>query len=105
MYWGHEEDSLLSRPLRQIGTPCIVKCAIPYSDIESWCRHLAERFLSQSVVDVIDHPEPPPAFDLFADHDLLPINVLDIFEYADPTFQALTDCGNWDTNYQLLASG
>jgi len=95
IYWGDEVDARMSSILRRVGVPYIVKCAIPLSDVKHQYPPISARFLSRLVAADIEHPEPGEAFDLFAERDLEPSNVLDLIGYADPRFLTLTEFNRW----------
>ncbi|MHB8423934.1 MAG: hypothetical protein ACYDB9_02090 [Gammaproteobacteria bacterium] len=89
IYGGHEDDDRISGVLRRVGVPYIVKCAVPWSDAEEWCKSFSVRFLSH-MLEV-----GSGGFDLFAERDLEPGNVLDLIGYTDPRFLGLTEFNRW----------
>ncbi|VUX55556.1 protein of unknown function [uncultured Woeseiaceae bacterium] len=95
VYCGHEEDSNISHVLRSIGTPCIVKCALPFDHAGQFYINFTERFLSQFVSEQIEYPEPPAGFDLYTKSDVPPSGILEIIEYFNPEFETLTHCSSW----------
>lgn len=102
LYWGHEEDTDASHVLRRIGTPCIVKCAIPFRVAEQFHINFAERFLSQYVRDEIEFPEPTPGFDMHTTTDVPASGILEIIEHANPAFEALTRCSTWMADHAIM---
>ena len=105
VYNGQEEDPKIADTLARIGTPCIVKCAIPFSRAKQFSRVFAPRFLSQLVSDEIEYPEPPPRFDLYTEEDVRPSEVLEIIEFKDQRFATLTKCSDWDAHYRINPPG
>ena len=104
VYRGHENDDPLSQAIRQVGTPCIVKCALPFYDTEHFCPNYAERFLSYLVSDTVEYPEPPVGFDMYAKRDLISTEVLEIFDISHSEFERLIDYKRWKNDYPLLNS-
>lgn len=102
IYMGHSEDERISKVLRRVGTPCIVKCAIPFGDTEQFFSNYAERFLSYLVSDVIECPEPPPAFDMYTKRDVASAELLEIIEVSNPKFEQWTGYKSWNDRYSIV---
>jgi hypothetical protein len=100
LYLGHEDGPHFMPALRLIGSPKIVQCAVPFADIMDFVAPFAARFLSQLVADAVEYAEPPPTFDVFATRDLDPENVLELIDFQDPKFAALTLWPTWDARHQ-----
>lgn len=94
LYWGHEENHAIYPVLARIGTPTIVKCAIPFRT-GACVKTFAEHFLSQSVANEIDYAEPRASFDLHSKNDVPPSDVLDIVQFSDSRFEKLTRYSSW----------
>ncbi len=103
VYCGHEDDMRIAPVLASIGTPCIVKCAIPFDRAEHYHENFSERFLAQLISDEIEYPEPAAGFDLNTKKDLEAADVLEIIEFADPRFAALTGFGGWPAHCRIIA--
>jgi hypothetical protein len=95
VYCGQEEDGSIGPILSRIGTPCIVKCAVAFSDAEHYAATYSERFVSQFLADVMDDLEPSASFDLHARVDIGPNGVIDVIVFDDPRFLALTHHRSW----------
>lgn len=104
VYGGHEDNAQITATLARIGEPAIVKCAIPFPCDEPYHPKYAERFLSQSVSDEIEHPEPPPKFDLRTNSGVLPSQVLEVIRFSDPRFEAFTGYSTWPAHHRGSAS-
>jgi hypothetical protein len=89
---GHPE---ILREIGGIGTSCIVKCAVPYVDSRRHYDNYAERFLSRSVADDIEYPEPPAGFEFYVTVPVAAANVLNVIEYEDAEFEDLTRSKSW----------
>lgn len=96
IYAGHEEDAAVSKTLRRIGSPYIVKCGIPFRDIPCKWPEYAQRFLAQFVRSEVEYPEPPADFDLFSTQPLQPDNVITLIGFHDPEFLRLTQHDRWN---------
>lgn len=103
--WGGE---VLNGPhgneLTGIGTPVIVKCAIPFTCCYPCIPTFASRFFSQFVAKKIKYPDPPADFDLMTRVDIPSSQILDVIEFPDPRFEALTACSTWHERYGVNAS-
>lgn len=102
IYCGHEEDARISITLTRIGSPSIVKCAIPFSRGNQPHQNFSERFLSQSVSDEVRYPEPSAGFDLHTKSDVAASEILDIIEFTDSRFQGLTRYSTWDAHHTIM---
>jgi hypothetical protein len=89
---GHPE---ILREIAEIGSPCIVKCAIPVTDSRRHSDNYAEHFLSRSVADDIEYPEPSGAFNFHVTVAVAFANVLKVIEYEDAEFEELTRSKSW----------
>jgi hypothetical protein len=98
---GHEDDDGIASVLRRIGTPYIVKCAVPLAGLRSWVGPVSARFLSQLVSADVPYPEPPPSFDLFPCCDLPGSSVLDCISFPDSQFRDPTGCNGWESCYKI----
>jgi hypothetical protein len=101
VYVGQEQDANIAPVLARIGTPCIVKCAIPFPCDWPYHPKFAARFLSQLIAADIEYPEPPADFDLRTTQDVRPSDVLEIIEYSDPRFEELTSASTWSAHYWI----
>ncbi len=101
VYFGHEEDGDVAAVLARIGTPCIVKCAIPFPCDAPYYPKFAARFLSQFIANDIEYPEPTADFDLSTKKDVRASEVLEIIEFSDPQFERMTGCSNWPPHYRI----
>lgn len=99
VYVGHEDDENIGKVLAGIGTPCIVKCAIPFPCDEPYHPKFAARFLSQFIGNDMEYAEPPAVFDLRTRRDVQASEVLEIIEFSDPWFETLTRCSTWPEHY------
>lgn len=104
IYFGHETDNNIAGDLARLGTPCIVKCAIPFPCDDPYYPKFAARFLSQLVENDIEFPEPPADFDLRTKRDLSASEVLEIIEFSDPQFEELTGCSAWSVQYRIAGA-
>ncbi len=96
VYNGHEEDKNIGHHLKSIGTPCIVKCTMPMTDIEDDLTYMAKRFVSQFISnDVSFFPHPSARFDMGIQRDLISSEVIEIIEFLDPRFLEFTNHHNW----------
>ena len=102
IYRGHENDDPLSQKIRKIGTPCIIKCALPFSDAKHFYNNFSERFLSHLVTDAVDDPEPQAIFEMYVKRNLAPTEVLVIYDYSHPEFERLLDYDNWKYEFPLV---
>jgi hypothetical protein len=89
---GHSE---ILREIAEIGTSCIVKCAIPGMDSRRRYDNYAEHFLSRSVADDLEYPEPPASFNFNVTVPVAAANVLKVIEYEDAEFEELTRSKSW----------
>ncbi len=101
VYRGHENDDPLSQTIRNVGTPCIVKCALPFSEAGHFWINFSERFLSYLVTDVIESPEPHAQFEIYANRNLAPTEILEIFDISHPEFVQLLDYNKWKDEFPL----
>lgn len=101
VYNGHEEDKNISSVLRSIGSPCLVKCTIPFNDVEHFHQNFSEYFLSFSVKQEINCPHPGYQFDMHIKRDIPSSEVLEIIEFSNPRFKELTDHSSWPKCYQV----
>jgi hypothetical protein len=101
IYCGLEGDVRIADVLRRIGTPCIVKCAIPLPWAVQYHVNFTERFLSRMVSRDVKYPEPCSEFDMHTKQDLAPGDILDIVEFSDPRFEILTGCAGWATRERI----
>lgn len=111
-YWGGEATRGspaghpdILREIAHIGTPCIVKCAIPLVDARQFRDSYAERFLSQFVAAEVEYPEPTADFDLYTEADLAGANVLKVIAFADAEFEELTGQSAWPARESLNPTG
>ncbi len=104
VYCGHEEDPNIVRALRSIGTPCIVKCAMPFPQARQFHGNFTERFFSQFISQDIEYPEPTAGFDLYTNHDLPASGVLEVIEFFNSRFEALTNCSSWPRHHCIHRS-
>jgi len=95
VYWGHERDENISHAIRRVGTPCIVKGALPFCDVRHFSERLSDRFLSYIVSDVIEYPESPVCFDMYSKQNLISTDILEIIDISSPEFEHLTGYKNW----------
>lgn len=95
VYAGQEEDKVTAAALAGIGTPAIVKCAVPFPTDASSHPKFAARFLSQSVATEDSYPEPSPRFSLSIRMDIPPSQVVEVIQFADPRFESLTRSSTW----------
>lgn len=100
IYWGHQKDRIIIDTLKRIGTPCIVKCSISAKDIEHYYSSLAERFLSNFIAGDIENPEPTAVFEMYVERNLEPLEIIEVIELQNPTFNKLTDYNNWNKYYK-----
>jgi hypothetical protein len=89
---GHPE---ILREIAEIGTPCIVKCAVPVMDSRRHCDNQAGHFLSRSVANDFEYPEPPGRFNFHVTVPVASENVLKVIEYEDAEFEELTRSKSW----------
>jgi hypothetical protein len=101
LYAGHEDDGNIAHILSGIGLPCIVKCAVPFSQAEQYHVNFSERFIAQFISDAIAYPEPSARFDLHTKRDLDPTGVMDIIGFTDPRFPELTGYADWHARYRI----
>jgi len=101
LYWGHENDENISNSIKQLGTPCIVKCALPFHDVDFYHNYTA-RFLSYVVSDIIKYPEPSVDFDMYIKRDLCPEEVLEIIDISNPRFVQMIDYDKWKNDFPLV---
>jgi hypothetical protein len=101
MYGGHENDTAIASTLCRIGTPCIVKCAIPFSLVSQFHINFTERFLSQFVSGDVEYVEPTADFDLYTKHDLPASAVLEIIERSNPKFETMTESKAWPDHHGI----
>lgn len=101
IYLGHEDDEEIGAVLARVGTPCIVKCAIPFPCDAPYYPKFAARFFSQLIADEVEYPDPPADFDLRTKVDVRASDVLEIIEFSDPRFEHLTRCSTWPQRYSL----
>lgn len=102
VYVFHEEGKNAIPILRKIGKPCIVKCAIPIVDIKHYSRYLSERFISFSVANEIEYPEPSPDFDMNVIRNLVSGEVVEIINVDNPKFLELTNYNLWSQFHAIL---
>lgn len=106
--WGGEAifkgqaDSMIMDTLCKTGLPCIVKCNLPFPDINSLHFSHAERFVSKFVSTSIEYPHPSPAFDMSIGRDLKTDEVLDIIVISNPAFAKLTEYETWTEHYRIM---
>lgn len=100
LYCGHWEDPHISNTLTSIGIPCIVKCCLPFVDVNPTC--LADRFLAYMISEDIEYPHPPADFDMRIERNLISTEVKDIIEISNPRFKHLTGHSNWPTQYKIV---
>lgn len=98
IYCGHEKDERIAHVLCRTGTPCIVKCAIPFSRADQFYANSSERFVAQFISDEIEYPESSAGFGLRTRQDL---TAVDIVEFSDPRFAALTGCNTWPEHCRI----
>lgn len=101
MYLGHDNDANIAQAMSATGSPCIVKCAIPFSQAGQFYINYAERFLSQLISDEIEYPEPPPDFDLYTEADVPASGILKIVEFSNPEFELLTGTSTWPVHHRI----
>jgi hypothetical protein len=111
-YWGGEATRGspaghpdILREIAHIGTPCIVKCAIPFVDARSVCENYAERLLSQFVVAEVEHPSPSTVINFHTEVDLAGGNVLKVIAFADAEFEDLTGYSGWAESDNINPAG
>ncbi|MCD4782881.1 MAG: hypothetical protein K8T10_03510 [Candidatus Eremiobacteraeota bacterium] len=102
VYGGHENDPIISNTLKLIGSPCIIKCSVPISEVDKNPPDFCKRFLSYFISNDIEYPEPPASFDMYTERDLKSIEVLEIIEKSNPVFRDLTDHMNWPEDYEVI---
>jgi hypothetical protein len=101
VYVGHEQDENIGAVLASIGTPCIVKCAIPFPCDESYYPKFAARFFSRFIGNGLKYAEPPADFDLRTSRDVQAPGILEIIEFSDARFEMLTGCATWPAPYKI----
>lgn len=101
IYRGHENDEKIASTLQSIGTPCIIKCTLPFSDVQSFGGKFAERFLSFFIADEIEHPEPSPGLEIYITRDTQKEEVLEIIEFSNPLFEKFTGYSLWEKFYRI----
>jgi hypothetical protein len=95
---GHPE---ILREIAHIGTPCIVKCAIPFVDVQQNGLTFVGRFLSRFVASEVEYPHPQADFDFHTEIDLAGANVLKVIEFANAEFEDLTGSAGWCENERI----
>ena len=94
--WGGEliylekEDGVMPS-LQSIGSPYIIKCAIPIKDLLKSSKQLPARFISIFVKEKIEYPEPDVEFDFFVNSDVPAQNIIDIINHKSIEFNNLTN--------------
>lgn len=101
VYWCNEKDDCISKALRKIGIPCIIKCSLPFKEVMSFGYSYAERFLSYFIADDIKCPEPSSQFDIYMKRNVKSFEIIDIIDFFKPEFNKLTDCKNWGKYYEV----
>jgi hypothetical protein len=101
IYCGHEKDQRIASTLCAIGTPCIVKCAISFKRVDQFYENFSERFTSQFISDEIECPEPSAGFTVKTTQDLSAADIVEIIEFSDPRFTALTGCSKWPEHFRI----
>jgi hypothetical protein len=101
-YWGGESTRggpaghpEILREIAEIGTPCVVKCAVPVMDSRRHYDNYAKHFLSRSVANDLEYPEPSGAFNFHVTVPVTFANVLKVIEYEDAEFEELTRSKSW----------
>lgn len=106
--WGGEAifkgqaDPMIMDALSKIGLPCIVKCNVPFPDINPFHTSHAERFVSKFVSRSIEYPHPSPAFDMSIGRDLKADEVLNIIDISNPAFAKLTEYETWTNHHRIM---
>jgi hypothetical protein len=95
---GHPE---ILQEIVEIGTPCIVKCAIPVMDSRRHYDNYAEHFLSSSVANELEYPEPSGMFNFHVTVAVTFENVLKVIEYEDSEFEELTRSKSWRIQHSI----
>jgi len=101
VYRGYEKIDKFSLAKRFIGLPCVIKCAVPYSDMKNYSS-VAESFLSHLILDEIESPETPAKFNMGVERDIAPVEILDLIDISNPEFEELTNYTNWRINGNQL---
>ena len=101
VYNGQENDAKISTTLAKIGSPCIVKCTIPFAATNPSREEIAKRLMSQFVADQFDFPDPSPGFDLFTRQGVPACRVTKVIDFDDAMFENLTECRNWGARHRL----
>jgi hypothetical protein len=99
---GHPE---ILREIAHIGTPCVVKCAIPFADVQHYWINFAECFLSRFVAPEVEYPHPPADFNFYTEVDLPGANVLQVIEFVDAEFEELTGYSGWPARESINPTG
>jgi hypothetical protein len=93
IYKGHEEDPKID--LSNIGSPVIVKCAVPFHAVTHYWINFTERFLAQLVAADIAGSGLSADFDFHTNKPVHASSVLATIDYSDPRFEGLTRCQGW----------
>ena len=101
VYSGLEDDPQITPALASLGIPCIVKCAIPFSEARHFRASIAEYFVAEYISDAVEYGGPEAQFDLYTSIDVPSCRVLAIIEYRDPAFEALTRCSEWRDQFRI----
>jgi len=97
LYWGHENDKNICETLQSIGTPCIIKCSVPFTESKLFCirNSYSERFLSFFISNDIQYPEPSAECDMMIKRSLKTNEVINVIEFSNPLFKELTKYDSW----------
>ena len=104
VYVGHEQEIGVATLLRRIGSPCIVRCAIPFARARRSATSYAARFVAQSISAEFECPEPPAHFDLRSEEDVPASDVREIIPYPASAFEQLTGCSTWSEKERMAGS-
>ena len=106
--WGGEAifkgqaDPIIMDALSKTGLPCIVKCQVPFPDVDSFPASHAERFVSKFVSGSIEYPHPSPVFDMSIGRDLKADEVLDLVDIRNRVFAKLTEYESWTEHHTIM---
>jgi len=102
IYWGHEDEPEIGQALKSIGTPCILRCHVPFSDSKH-SRRFSDHFVAHLIRHEVEYPEPGPTFDFIANRDLAGTKVAALIGFSEAEFSTLTEYQSWPLKDQPLA--
>ncbi len=95
LYNSHEIDDFSGTALRNIGTPCIIRCMLVPDQLQLYIKCIGEKieeaFLQKHGICTPNNPQ----FDTHMRQPLPPKQILKIIEIGDPEFLTITDYVCW----------